>query len=202
VARRAGVSHRAPYNHFPEKLDLLAAVAAVGFEQLRDALMRSMVGIDDPETCLVAIYRTYLRLGLENPVPGGRRWSRKRRMNLSAQCVMTRYRSAPPLQVCCRYKEQLLLFVAGTHHVRDVRLPTPCACAAERQDRVPVEPCGSVWLVATAIALWAPANGQNRQPPVTPRRSRNGGSHGSIAASGYCPAPTGSDCGLYRRSAS
>jgi AcrR family transcriptional regulator len=67
VARRAGVSHRAPYNHFPEKLDLLGAVAAVGFEQLRDAMMRSMVGIDDPETCLVAIYRTYVRRGLENP---------------------------------------------------------------------------------------------------------------------------------------
>ncbi len=67
VARRAGVSHRAPYNHFPEKLDLLAAVAAVGFEQLRDAMMRSMVGIDDPETCLVAICRTYVHLGLENP---------------------------------------------------------------------------------------------------------------------------------------
>ncbi|HUB46245.1 MAG TPA: TetR family transcriptional regulator, partial [Acetobacteraceae bacterium] len=36
VARRAGVSHRAPYNHFSEKLDLLAAIAAVGFERLRD----------------------------------------------------------------------------------------------------------------------------------------------------------------------
>jgi AcrR family transcriptional regulator len=67
TARRAGVSHRAPYNHFPEKLDLLAAVAAVGFERLRDAMLRAMVGIDDPEAVLVAICRTYIRLGLENP---------------------------------------------------------------------------------------------------------------------------------------
>jgi AcrR family transcriptional regulator len=67
VARRAGVSHRAPYNHFPEKLDLLAAVAAVGFERLRDGLLRAMVGIDDPEALLVAICRTYIHLGLENP---------------------------------------------------------------------------------------------------------------------------------------
>ncbi len=67
VARRAGVSHRAPYNHFPEKLDLLAAVAAVGFERLRDGLLRAVTGIDDPEARLVAICRTYLRLGLENP---------------------------------------------------------------------------------------------------------------------------------------
>lgn len=67
VARRAGVSHRAPYNHFPEKLDLLAAVAAVGFERLRDALLRATAGIDDSEKLLAAICRTYVLLGLENP---------------------------------------------------------------------------------------------------------------------------------------
>jgi AcrR family transcriptional regulator len=66
VARRAGVSHHAPYNHFPEKVDLLAAAAAVGFERLRDGLRRAMVGIDDADA-LVAIGRTYVRLGLENP---------------------------------------------------------------------------------------------------------------------------------------
>jgi AcrR family transcriptional regulator len=67
VARRAGVSHRAPYNHFPEKLDLLAAVAAVGFERLRDGLLRAIAGIDDSEKMLAAIAGTYVRLGLENP---------------------------------------------------------------------------------------------------------------------------------------
>lgn len=67
VARRAGVSHRAPYNHFPEKLDLLAAVAAVGFDRLRDGMLRAIAGIDGPEALLVAICRTYVRLGLANP---------------------------------------------------------------------------------------------------------------------------------------
>ena len=67
VARRAGVSHRAPYNHFPEKLDLLAAIAAVGFERLRDGMLRAMSGIDDSEALLVAICRTYVHLGLKNP---------------------------------------------------------------------------------------------------------------------------------------
>ena len=67
VARRAGVSHRAPYNHFPEKLDLLAAVAAVGFDRLHDGLARATAGIDDPEALLDVICRTYVRLGLENP---------------------------------------------------------------------------------------------------------------------------------------
>jgi AcrR family transcriptional regulator len=67
VARRAGVSHQAPYNHFPEKQDLLAAVAIVGFERLRDGMKRAIAGIDDPEALVAAIGRTYVRLGLENP---------------------------------------------------------------------------------------------------------------------------------------
>lgn len=67
LARRAGVSHHAPYNHFADKLDLLAATAAVGFERLRDGLRGATLGIDDPEVLLVAIARTYVRLGLANP---------------------------------------------------------------------------------------------------------------------------------------
>jgi AcrR family transcriptional regulator len=38
VARRAGISHNAPYRHFREKDELLAAVATEGFERLADAL--------------------------------------------------------------------------------------------------------------------------------------------------------------------
>ena len=34
VARRAGVSHAAPYKHFPDKSALLAELAALGFHQL------------------------------------------------------------------------------------------------------------------------------------------------------------------------
>ena len=67
VARRAGVSHRAPYNHFPEKLDLLAAVAAVGFERLRTGMLRAMAGTEGSEALLVAGCRAYVHLGLENP---------------------------------------------------------------------------------------------------------------------------------------
>ena len=41
VARRTGVSHRAPDNHFSEKQDLLGAVAAVGFEKLRVGMLHA-----------------------------------------------------------------------------------------------------------------------------------------------------------------
>jgi AcrR family transcriptional regulator len=40
VARRAGISHNAPYRHFREKDELLAAVATEGFERLAEALSK------------------------------------------------------------------------------------------------------------------------------------------------------------------
>ena len=38
LARRAGVSHNAPYRHFPDRESLLTGLAAEGFELLGDAL--------------------------------------------------------------------------------------------------------------------------------------------------------------------
>src|SRR3954464_15000445 len=38
VARRAGVSHAAPYKHFPDKAALLAELAMIGFDRLRESL--------------------------------------------------------------------------------------------------------------------------------------------------------------------
>jgi AcrR family transcriptional regulator len=38
AARRAGVSHNAPYRHFPDRDALLAALAAEGFELLGEAM--------------------------------------------------------------------------------------------------------------------------------------------------------------------
>lgn len=41
AARRAGVSHNAPYRHFPDRESLLAAIAAAGFVMLGEALKSS-----------------------------------------------------------------------------------------------------------------------------------------------------------------
>src|SRR5688572_33107199 len=40
VARRSGVSHNAPYRHFPDRDSLLAALAAEGFREFGDALAK------------------------------------------------------------------------------------------------------------------------------------------------------------------
>jgi AcrR family transcriptional regulator len=42
VARRAGVSHNAPYRHFASKDDLLVAVAAEGFDRLAAVMLKWM----------------------------------------------------------------------------------------------------------------------------------------------------------------
>jgi AcrR family transcriptional regulator len=67
VARRVGVIHNAPYNHVPEKRDLLDAVAAVGFTRLRDGLASSIAGAETAEAMLAASRQVYVRLGTENP---------------------------------------------------------------------------------------------------------------------------------------
>jgi AcrR family transcriptional regulator len=67
VARRAGVSHNAPYNHFPEKRDLLGAVAAVGFEKLRTRMLGAIGKIKTADAMLLAISQTYVGFAVENP---------------------------------------------------------------------------------------------------------------------------------------
>lgn len=67
LARRAGVSHNAPYKHFAEKRELLAAVSAVGFELLAKRMTDATVGLSNPRARLSAMARDYVRNGVENP---------------------------------------------------------------------------------------------------------------------------------------
>lgn len=68
VARRAGVSHAAPYKHFPDKAALLAELAMIGFDQLREALTAAQppaaVSLRDE---FVAMAHAYVGFGTANP---------------------------------------------------------------------------------------------------------------------------------------
>lgn len=68
IARRAGVSHAAPYKHFPDKAAMLSALAAIGFDRLRTALVqaRSDAG-GEPREALLPMARAYHDYGVENP---------------------------------------------------------------------------------------------------------------------------------------
>jgi AcrR family transcriptional regulator len=67
VARRAGVSHNAPYNHFGDKQDLLVAVAGAGFARLHERMAVSVTGIAAADRALLACGRAYVESALENP---------------------------------------------------------------------------------------------------------------------------------------
>jgi AcrR family transcriptional regulator len=67
VARRAGVSHNAPYNHFGDKQDLLIAIAEAGFERLRGRMAASVAAIAATDKALLACGRAYIESALENP---------------------------------------------------------------------------------------------------------------------------------------
>ncbi len=67
LARRAGVSHNAPYKHFADKRELFAAVSAAGFEMLGKGMAREMARFRDPREQLFAMLRTYIDHGVENP---------------------------------------------------------------------------------------------------------------------------------------
>ena len=67
LARRAGVSHNAPYKHFADKRELLAAVSAVGFERLAKRMTDATERLSNPRARLLAMARAYVRHGVENP---------------------------------------------------------------------------------------------------------------------------------------
>jgi len=68
LAQRAGVSHAAPYHHFPDKAALLAAVATVGFEHLAAALRQATAAAGpEPFARLAAAGRAYIEHALSHP---------------------------------------------------------------------------------------------------------------------------------------
>ena len=66
VARRAGVSHNAPYNHFAHKRDLMAAAAVVGHEMLRRKLKEVGAKAKDPRTAIFRMSSAYVEFGIQN----------------------------------------------------------------------------------------------------------------------------------------
>ncbi len=67
VARRAGVSHNAPYRHFRDRNDLLAAVAAEGFDRLTESMNQAAASGRTPLERLRLAGRGYVAFALRWP---------------------------------------------------------------------------------------------------------------------------------------
>jgi AcrR family transcriptional regulator len=67
VARRAGVSHNAPYRHFASKDELLVAVASEGFDRLTRTMEEHLVGGQSPAERLALAGCGYVDFALRWP---------------------------------------------------------------------------------------------------------------------------------------
>ncbi len=67
VARRAGVSHSAPYHHFADRGSLLAAIAEDGFAELARDMTEARARATDARARLEACGLAYVRFALKSP---------------------------------------------------------------------------------------------------------------------------------------
>ena len=66
IARRLGVSHNAPYRHFPDKESLLVAIAQIGFIQLHQTIEQASKSSDDAKQNLENIGIAYIKYAIKN----------------------------------------------------------------------------------------------------------------------------------------
>lgn len=67
VAQRAGVSHNAPYSHFPDKQSLIAAISTEGFKQLYQKLDTAIsTDPDHPKRQLQEAAWAYVQFAMNN----------------------------------------------------------------------------------------------------------------------------------------
>lgn len=68
VARRAGVSHSAPYAHFTDKQALIAAISTEGYRMIFERIQAAAAPFpDDPQRQLLEAAWAYLQFALEDP---------------------------------------------------------------------------------------------------------------------------------------
>ncbi|TGM46140.1 TetR/AcrR family transcriptional regulator [Leptospira vanthielii] len=67
IATDLGVSHTAPYRHFPKKMDLLQALVTEGFQELTEGMERAWEHSEDPLEKIRKAGVEYIFLLLKNP---------------------------------------------------------------------------------------------------------------------------------------
>lgn len=67
LALRVGVSHGAPYHHFPDKRSLLLALALDGYADLEAAAANISSEVKSPEQLLIAMCKSYLEFANSEP---------------------------------------------------------------------------------------------------------------------------------------
>ncbi|MEI7447969.1 MAG: TetR/AcrR family transcriptional regulator, partial [Burkholderiales bacterium] len=117
VARRAGVTHQAPYHHFADREAILAELVASGFAMLAERLARANDGAanHDARRVLIDAGRAYVGFALEQP-------GRFRIMFRPELCDPSRYPAAA--QAGDRAHAELMRMVTLVHGAPDEALAT------------------------------------------------------------------------------
>lgn len=103
VARRAGVSHQAPYHHFPDREAIMAAIVAEGFQRLRDDSLAAIEGESDPFARMTAMGKAYVRFALHNPA----------HFKLMFRSELVREERHDDARACAQSAYDVLLLLAG-----------------------------------------------------------------------------------------
>lgn len=107
VARRAGVSHQAPYHYFQDREAILAELAGEGFDQLYDYMI-SAVGLARDRTAKSrAMGEAYIRFALNHP-------ELFRLMFRNEMCDLSRYPEAKAKAEKCFNVPVEILGASGT----------------------------------------------------------------------------------------
>jgi AcrR family transcriptional regulator len=67
VAKKAGVSHAAPYAHFTDKQALIAAIATEGYKKLYDQLVLAQTSQTISLNRLLAVAHAYIQFAIDEP---------------------------------------------------------------------------------------------------------------------------------------
>jgi len=67
VAKGIGVSHMAPYRHFPDKAAIIAALAEQGFKALKRAMEEAAATEDAPKAQITALGLAYVQHSISHP---------------------------------------------------------------------------------------------------------------------------------------
>jgi AcrR family transcriptional regulator len=105
VARRAGVSHAAPYHHFSDKATLVQALAGEAFEKLTEAMLEAKHQHAEPLAALRATGLGYVKFALSFPTEF--RFMFRRDLGISSRPDASRPASQPDINQPASQSEHL-----------------------------------------------------------------------------------------------
>jgi len=132
VAQAAGVSRAAPYHHFEDKQALLAAVAAVGFQELADLMLSKIVSSAPARTQLDQLGLGYVEYGISNP-------------------LLFRLMQGPAFQVPGIYPELDQARGASATPL----INTVSACLSGKSEQQIMTACAAAWSIVHGMAMLA-----------------------------------------------